>query len=125
MKKTTFMDTAIANYINKNFYLVNFNAATTDTIIFKNEKYYNTLINNYPLHSLSVKLTNGRFSLPSLCILDEQLNLIDALNFYQSPERIKPILAYIASNSYKSKTFNDFMQEYMKPSAPKAAKKTK
>jgi thioredoxin-related protein len=122
MKKTTFMDTAIANYINKNFYLVNFNAASIDTIVFKNEKYFNTLINNFPLHSLSLKLCNNRFSLPSLCILDEQLNTIDALNFYQSPERIKPILAYIASNSYTTKTFNDFMQEYLKPPAPKKKK---
>lgn len=122
MKKSTFVDTAIANYINKNFYFVDFNAASTDTILFKNEKYYNTLINNFPLHSLSLKLCNNRFSLPSLCLLDEQLNTIDALNFYQSPERIKPILAYIASNSYKTKTFNDFMQEYLKPPVTKPKK---
>jgi thioredoxin-related protein len=115
MNKTSFVDTSVANYINKNFYLVYFNAATTDTILFKNEKHYQTLINNFPLHSLSMKLTNGRFSLPALCILDEQNNMIDVLNFYQSPERLKPILNFIGSNSYKTKTFNDFMQEYMKP----------
>jgi thioredoxin-related protein len=123
MSKTTFVDTSVANYINQNFYLVNFNAATTDTIIFKNEKHYNTLINNYPLHTLSLKLTNNRLSLPSLCLLDEQLMPIDVLNFYQSPERIKPILAYIGSNSYKTKNFNDFMQEYLKPPAPAKPKK--
>lgn len=122
MKKTSFLDTAVANYINKNYYLVNFNAASTDTIVFKNEKYFNTLINNYPLHSLSLKLSNNRFSLPTLCILDEQLNTIDALNFYQSPERLKPILAYIATDSYKTKSFNDFMQVYLKPPAPKTKK---
>jgi thioredoxin-related protein len=115
MNKTSFVDTSVANYINKNFYVVNFNAATTDTVLFKNEKHYQTLINNFPLHSLSLKLTNGRFSLPALCLLDEQNNTIDVLNFYQSPERLKPILSFIGSNSYKTKTFNDFMQEYNKP----------
>ncbi len=123
MTKTTFLDTSIANYINKNFYLVNFNAGSKDTIVYKNEKYFNTLINNFPLHSLSLKLTNNRFSLPALCMLDEQLNTIDVLNFYQSPEHIKPILAYIGSDSYKTKTFNDFMQEYLNPKPPKTKKK--
>lgn len=117
MAKTTFVDTSIANYVNKNFYLVNFMATATDTIIFKNEKHYNRLINNFPLHTLAFKVSNNRFSLPSLCLLDEQLNTIDVLNFYQSPERIKPILAYIASDSYKKKDFNTFMQDYLKPPA--------
>ena len=115
MTQTTFVDTLIASYINKYFYLVNINAASNDTIIFKNEKYFKVLINNFPLHSLALKFSNNKLSLPTLCLLDENLNTIDALNFYQSPERIKPILAYIGSNSYKTKTFNDFMQEYTKP----------
>jgi thioredoxin-related protein len=115
MTQTTFVDTLIGSYINKYFYLVNINAASNDTIIFKNEKYFKVLTNNFPLHSLALKFSNNKLSLPTLCLLDENLNTIDALNFYQSPERIKPILAYIGSNSYKTKTFNDFMQEYTKP----------
>ena len=115
MTQTTFVDTLIASYINKYFYLVNINAASNDTIIFKNEKYFKVLTNNFPLHSLALKFSNNKLSLPTLCLLDENLNTIDALNFYQSPERIKPILAYIGSNSFKTKTFNDFMQEYTKP----------
>jgi thioredoxin-related protein len=117
MEKTTFVDTSLASYINKNFYLVNISATSRDTIIFRNEKHYNTLINNYPLHTLAMSLTGGRFSLPSLCILDEKLQLIDVLNFYQSPERLKPILKFIGANAYKTKTFNDFMQEYLKGQA--------
>lgn len=121
--KTTFVDTSIAAYINKNFYLVDFTATSTDTIVFKNEKYYNALVNNFPLHTLSLRLTNNRLAFPSLCLLDEQLNTIDVLNYYQSPEHIKPILAYIASDSYKTKKFNDFMQDYLRPAAPSAKKK--
>jgi thioredoxin-related protein len=117
MNKTSFTDTCIGNLINKNFNLVQLNAANKDTIVFKNEKHYNTIINNFPFNTLAFKLTNNRLTLPSLCVLDEELNLIDVLNFYQSPEKLKPILTYFASNSYKdkTKTFNDFMQtEYLK-----------
>jgi len=120
MTKTTFPDSALADYINKNFYLVNFDAATADTIVFEKQKYYNTIINNFPLHNLALKLTNNRFSIPSLAILDEKLNFIDVLNFYQSPERLKPILAYIAGNDYKTRKFNDFMQDYLKEPAVKS-----
>ena len=110
--KTTFVDTSLAAYLNKNFYLVNFNAESSDTVVFKNTKYFKQLVNNYPLHNLSLKLTNNRFSLPSICLLDEQLNSIDVLNYYQSPETIKPILFYIASNAYKTKKWPEFIKEY-------------
>lgn len=123
MDKTTFVDTSIASYINKNFYLVNFRVTSKDTIVFKNEKYFTGNVNNFPLHSLSLKLSNNRFSIPALCLLDEQLNTIDVLNFYQSPERIKPILHYIATDSYKTKKFNDFMQDYLNPATAKNKKK--
>lgn len=114
MTKTSFTDTSVANYINKNFYLVHFNAASSDTVVFRNEKYATTPMNGFPLHSLSLKFTAGKFSLPALCFLDEQMNTIDVLNFYQSPERLKPILQFIGSDAYKKKNFNDFMQDYMK-----------
>jgi len=126
MKSTSFSDTSLANYLNKNFYLVHFNESSTDTILFKGEKTFNTLINNFPMHTLGLKLSNNRFALPTLVMLDEQLNTIDALNFYQSPERLRPILHFIGSNAYKSKSFNDFMQEFMKPPAsPNPPKKKK
>lgn len=118
MNKTTFVDTSIAAYINKNFYLVTFKATSTDTVLFKGEKHYTSLVNNFPLHSLCLKLTANRLTFPSLCLLDEDLNTIDVLNFYQSPERIKPILSYIGSNSYKTVKFNDYMQEYLNPKPP-------
>ena len=111
MSVTSFVDTSVANYINKHFYLVDFDATTEDTLVFKNEKHYKVLVNNFPIHSLALKLTNNRFSLPALSILDETLTPIDVLNFYQSPENLKPILKYIGTNAYKTKTYPDFLSE--------------
>lgn len=117
MEKTTFVDTAVAAYINKNYYVVNFDVENGDTIKFKNEKYYKTLVNNFPMNNLAIRLSNNRLTLPAVCILDEQLNTIDVLNFYQSPEQIKPALVYFASNSYKTKAWTDFIKEYSQPKA--------
>lgn len=125
MEKTTFVDSAIAGYINKNFYVINFNAESTDTVIFKGTKYFKGLVNNYPLHTLSAKITDNRFSFPALSILDEQMNVIDVLNFYQSPERIKPILEFIGGNAYKKQKFPDFMKEYSERPAGAARGKKK
>lgn len=112
MEKTTYVDSAVANYINKNFYLVNFDVEQDDTIKFKNEKFFKTFINNYPMHNLAIKLTNNRLTMPSLAILDEQLNTLDVLNFYQSPEQIKPALIYFGSNNYKKQSWSDFIKDY-------------
>ncbi|MCW3077668.1 MAG: hypothetical protein JWO32_2277 [Bacteroidetes bacterium] len=115
MSRTTFVDTSIANYISTNFYLVNFDVDSNDTLLYKNSKYFKQIINNYPMHSLATKLTNNRFSLPAVSILDEELNFIDVLNFYQSPTQLKPILYFIASNKYKTENFNEFMKGYLAP----------
>jgi thioredoxin-related protein len=115
MTKTTFVDTSVATYINKNFYVVNFDVEQEDTIKYKNEKYFKTIYNGYPMHSLAIKLTNNKLAMPSLCILDEKLNPLEALNFYQSPQQIKPILQFFATNSFKTKTWPDFIKEYTTP----------
>jgi thioredoxin-related protein len=125
MKSTSFSDTSVANYINKNFYLVNFDASSTDTVLYKGDKTFNTPVNNFPLHTLGLRLSNNRFALPTLVLMDEQLTPIDALNFYQSPERLRPILHFIGSNAYKTKTFNDFMQDFGKTAPPPPAPKKK
>lgn len=121
MSNAVLRDTAIAAYIQKNFYLVEMDATRSDTIVFKGEKHFPTLVNNFPLHTLAFKFSNNRFSFPALCLLDEQMNTIDVLNFYQSASRLKPILYYIQDDIYKKKSFADFMQEWNNP--PK--KKTK
>jgi len=128
MEKTTFSDTSLARYINENFYLVNFNTESNDTLVFKNTKYFKSQINNFPFNSLALRLSANKFSLPALCLLDEELNTIDVLNYYQSPQHIKPILCYIKENAYKSKTFAEFMASYINkplglPQTPKPKKK--
>jgi thioredoxin-related protein len=123
MERTTFVDSSIAGYLNKNFYVVNFSAESNDTIVFKGQKYFKGLVNNYPLHTFAAKITENRFSFPSLSILDEQLNTIDVLNFYQSPEQLKPILEFVGGNAYKTKKFQEFMKDYSEKKSQVVTKK--
>lgn len=112
MNKTTFSDTLVADYINKNYYLVNFDAESNDTILFNNEKFYKQLINGFPFNSFVSKVTYGHVTFPSIAMLDENLNTINVLNTYQHPKFLKPVLLYFGENSYKTQKWPDFYQKY-------------
>lgn len=112
MNRTTFTDTLIADYINKNFYLVNFDAESNDTIVFNNEKFYKQLIDGFPFNSFVRKVTNGHLTFPSIAILDENLNTINVLNTYQHPKFLKPVLQFFGGNNYKNQKWTDFYQQY-------------
>lgn len=120
MSKTTFNDTSIVNYINSNYNFCEFDVTRSDSLRFKNKTYGTVLLNNFPIHSLALQLTNNSFSLPSLCILDEELNTIQVINFYLSPQALKPILYYFGTNAYKSLPYADFLKQgYTSTKKPK------
>lgn len=112
MNKTTFSDSLVADYINKNFYLVNFDAETNDTIVFNNEKHFKQLVNGYPLNTFAFKVTNGRFTFPTIAVLDENGATIDVLNSYYHPKILKPVLVYFGDNIYKNQKWTDFYPKY-------------
>jgi thioredoxin-related protein len=112
--KTTFVDTSIASYIEKNFYLVNFDAESNDTIVFNSDKFYKQAVSGYPFNTFAFRLTGGQLTLPSLSVLDEQLQVIDVLSVYQHPKHLKPILLYYGGNVYKTKKWPDYFSEYQK-----------
>lgn len=109
---TTIKDSAVANYINKNFYLVNFDAESPDTVLFKGEKCFKMLVNGYPLNTFAMKVTNNRLQFPTIAVLDEQQNTIDALNFFLPPKTLLPILKFYAEDKFKTTSWPDFLKAY-------------
>lgn len=111
MDKTTFTDT-ILKEIMKKYAVYYFDLERNDTLIFKDTTYFKQPINNYPLHSLAIPFSKGRFSIPGVVILDEQNQVLEMLNFYYSPQQIKPILEYFGNDVYKVKSWNDYITTY-------------
>lgn len=109
---TSFKDTAIAKYINKHFYLMEFNAESNDTIMYKGEKCYKTLMNGYPLHTFALKATNNRLQFPVMAILDEKENPMDAVGPFLSPANLLPILKFYAEDKYKTIPWPEFIKTY-------------
>ncbi len=109
---TTFKDTAVANYINKNYYLINYDAESADTILFKNEKCFKTLVNGYPFNSFALKVTNNRLGFPTIVILDSKQNTLDALNSFFTPTNLLPVLKYYSEDKYLTTPWPDFIKAY-------------
>ena len=109
---TTLKDTSISNYINKHFYLINFDAESNDTIMFKGEKCFKTVLNGYPLNTFAVKVTNNRLQFPSIAVLDDKQNTLDALTMFLTPKTLLPILKYYAEDKYKTTPWPDYIKAY-------------
>jgi thioredoxin-related protein len=109
MDATTYTDPDILAYLNKYFYCVRLDAETGDTFNFNNH-----LFTNQQPHSrgytneLASSLLDGKLSYPTTVYLDESFNRLSMLQSYATPEDLKPILHYFATDKYKTMKFEDF-----------------
>lgn len=113
-KETTFSDSSFIKLVKENFYMVDFSADSKESIIYNDTAYAN---NNNGFHPLFNKLTNNNFTLPTILILDENNNRIDAIPFYLTPQNVNPVLHYYAKDHYKKKPWEEFLKEFNKEKA--------
>lgn len=105
LDKNTFSNKDVADYINKNFYPVKFNAEGNESINFNGKKYENPGFNpnssgrNTP-HELSGLF--GVRAYPTLVYLDESANLIAPIPGYQSPKQLELYLKLFGTDDYKN-----------------------
>lgn len=111
MTKTTFTDSALGTYLKKNFYLVNFDIEDKNAISFKGKTYLNNGEGGFPFHSLALELTRRNFVLPSTVILDENLEILDVLPFYQSPEWLSKVAHYFGDNEFKKMKWDEYLNK--------------
>jgi thioredoxin-related protein len=102
MDATTFSHPAIADYINKNYYAVKFNAEMADKVVFKGQEFANENPDQRrSAHSFAIAVLQGRMGYPSVAFFDESLNLITAIAGYRPPEKMEPVLVFFAEDVYK------------------------
>jgi len=118
MDKTTFEDPNIIAYISANYYAVKFNAEGSDTVIYKNKEYTNSLPEQQngrkPSHPLAISLLQGQLSYPNLVYFDDSSNVITALSGFHPSNEMQPMLIYFSENLYKFINLQDFMNDFKK-----------
>lgn len=113
MDANTFTDPVIVKYINEKFWPVKFNAESSEPIKINEQTYINpNPTAKRSTHQLAIALLNKRLSYPSFVFLDQEVKLITVLPGYNTPEKLEPVLHFIAREAYKDQTFDQFKSTF-------------
>jgi thioredoxin-related protein len=112
MDQKTFTNTEIADYLNKHYYPVKFNAESKEPITFQGRVFENKGEGRRSPHELAVALLQGKMSYPSIAYMDENNQLLTAVPGYVTPIQIEPILVFFGENHYKSTNWDTFNQTF-------------
>ncbi len=113
MDANTFTDPVIAEYMNENFYAIKFDAETSDTITINGQEFVNPKPGTRrSSHQLAIALLNGKMSYPSFAFLDGDVKLITVLPGYNTPEKLEPVLHFIAEEAYKDESYQDYFSGF-------------
>ncbi|WMJ73939.1 DUF255 domain-containing protein [Cytophagaceae bacterium ABcell3] len=109
MMNTTFSDPQVAEYINKNFYAVAFNAETKDTITWQGKTYTNKEKGPRGTHELTYHFLPEKRSYPSTVFMTGDMKNSTLVPGYLDANTISPILVYYQENLLGKANINDFM----------------
>jgi thioredoxin-related protein len=101
MDSTTFLNPAVASYLNDHYYAVKFNAEQTQDIFFKDKVYRFQKNGSRGYHELAALWLNNRLSFPTVVVLDENLTLIQPVPGYQDAGKMEAIINYFGSDSHR------------------------
>lgn len=99
MDSKTFADSAVAAYMNANYYCVKFDAEQTDTIFYKGYKF--AYRSEYKSHELAISLLDKQMSYPSFVVLTEKENRLTILKGYQEKDSFLQNLKTLAAHKDK------------------------
>ncbi|HNJ93499.1 MAG TPA: DUF255 domain-containing protein [Ferruginibacter sp.] len=110
MDRETYSNDKVADYLNKNFYAVKFNAESTGTIEFGTKKYnYNA---SYRANDLAIYLLNGRLAYPTTVFLPAIDAQPSPLAGYLKPADLEAPVKYFGEGAYKNKDYPSYMKEF-------------
>ncbi|MBU6343506.1 MAG: DUF255 domain-containing protein [Bacteroidetes bacterium] len=112
MDSTTFIDPAVAAYMNAHFYPVKFNAEQNEDVVFKNKTYRFKRENGRNCHELAAEWLNNRLSFPTAVFLDENQNLIQPLAGYLESRKLEAILNYFGTDSHRTTPWETYERKF-------------
>ncbi|HRD51114.1 MAG TPA: thioredoxin family protein [Flavobacteriales bacterium] len=116
----TFSDARVADYVNKHFYPVKFNAESGEPVTFKGQKFENPEFDpgrvggRNGTHQLTLAIANvqGRIAYPTIVYLDSDLNVLAPVQGLMDPPQIEPILNYFGEGHYKTQEYQAFLNGF-------------
>lgn len=97
MDKQTFENQEVIDKLSRDYHMVKLNAEQKSAINYKGKSYNYVKNGRRGYNQVAVELTQGQLSYPSLVVLDENLNQIQILKGFQTPEKLFNALKSIES----------------------------
>ncbi|MEM9548661.1 MAG: DUF255 domain-containing protein [Bacteroidota bacterium] len=92
MDQKTFSEAEVSKYLSENYHLAKFNAEQKEELSFNGKKYTFKLNGKRGYHEFAADILNGQLAYPSLVIFDSNLNKIEVVRGFKSPEELMKIL---------------------------------
>lgn len=106
-------DSLLFNLINKDYNFVYLDLFDTRPVMFKGKVYDTLVVGSNRVNELAMSFAkNQQLMIPSLIVLDEELNPVDNIPQYHEPEMVSAILSFYASNSYKTTPWQTYYSNY-------------
>ena len=112
MDRETFSHPEIAEYLNKYFYPVKFNAESKEPLTFMGKVFENKGQGRRSPHDLAAALLQGKMSYPSVAYLDEENKFLTSVPGYYPPEQMEPILKFFGGNYYKTTPWDEYSKSF-------------
>lgn len=112
MEETTFVNEEIADYINRNYYPVKFDAEAEQAISFNSKTYNFQDEKPRGVHELAFELMGGRVTYPTIAFLDETWKIIQSIPNYQSEIKFEQIITYFGEDFYRITPWSSYQESY-------------
>ena len=112
MDKATFGQQYIIKYINENYYPVKLDAEQRNDINFKSKTYHFVTQSGVGFNELAAEFLKGQLSYPTIVFLDEDLNLIQAIQGFRPPEQFEKIMTYFGEDNHKKVPWIKYEKAY-------------
>jgi thioredoxin-related protein len=115
MDTATFHNPIVADYLNKKFYPVKFNAEQKEDVVFQGKTYKFVPDGGRGYNELAAALLNGNMGYPSIVFLDEKGQMIQPMQGYIKAKQFDQIIKYLGEEIYKTQKWEDFLATYVSP----------
>jgi len=112
MDATTYQNTVITEYINKNFHPVKLNGEEPKDITFNDYTFKFKQQGRTKYNEFAAAILNGKLSYPTTVIMNEQLQLLDRVPGYLDSPMMEKVAAFFATEKYKSVNWQDFVKDF-------------
>ncbi|WP_396601937.1 thioredoxin family protein [Algibacter sp. R77976] len=122
LDKNTFQNNHVADYVNKHYYAVKFNAEGNDEVKFKDQTFSNPNFDPAKVNRRNSAHELSRYfqiqAFPTIVFLDEKASLIFPLKGYKTPEQIELYLKMFKKDDHKTIDTQEKFNEYYKAFKP-------